>query len=217
MKKTNVTCIILILVILGITVPAYAGMFSKDETPEEERKQIETERTEILKKMYNEKPELQKKVENAPGYATFSSLNMNLLILATGRGTGVVIDNKKNEKVYMKVTSIGGGIGAGVKDISALIIFNQYSALEQFVNKGWQFGGQADASLKHGDQGGGVGESLSISAPDEKGKVDTAMTGGLGTATETKTELEVYQITEAGISAQATFAGVKFSKDEDLN
>ncbi len=41
------------------------------------------------------------------------------------------------------------------------------------------------------------------------------MTGGLGTVTET--ELEVYTITEAGISAQATFSGVKFSRAEDLN
>ena len=57
---------------------------------------------------------------------------MILLLVATVRGTGVVIDNKKNKEIYMDVLSIGGGIGAGVKDLNFLIIFNKHETLEQF-------------------------------------------------------------------------------------
>ena len=43
------------------------------------------------------------------------------------------------------------------------------------------------------------------------------MSSGLGKATNVDTSMEVYKITEAGVSLQATISGVKFSKDDELN
>ena len=81
-------------------------------------------------------------------------------MLATARGVGIVKDNKSGKETFMKVTSIGGGLGAGIKDLQALLIFNDQEALRKFIDSGWQFGAQADASLKSGDKGAAVGEAI---------------------------------------------------------
>jgi lipid-binding SYLF domain-containing protein len=216
MKTKNILFSLQVLLCLLFVAPAFAGIFGQDETPEEERKQIQAERVEVLKKVSAEYPELQKKVAAAPGYATFSAVNMNLLLLSTSKGTGIVVDNEKNREIYMKVLALAGGIGAGLKDLNILIIFNEYETLEQFVTSGWQFGAQADAALKSGEKGAELGESVSMAAPTEDG-VDTSMSSGLSGVTNVEVPMEIYKITEAGISAQATIGGVKFSPDEDLN
>ena len=216
--KTKLTTLVL-LIIFSLTTAGVlsAGIFSDDETPAEERVQIQGERKDILKKMFEDQPNLEQQVKEAPGYATFSVINMNLLLVATARGTGVVIDNEKNKEIYMDVMSIGGGIGAGVKDLNVLIIFNKHETLEQFTTSGWQFGAKADAALKSGDKGAEVGESLSVTTPTEDGELNTSMSGGLSTVTGAKPPMEIFILTEAGISAQATVSGVKFSRDDELN
>ena len=217
MKTQIITYTLLIMFSFVSANPTCAGIFGKDESPAEQRKQIQTERKEVLDKVFKLQPQLEKKVEKAPGYATFSAVNMNLLLLATTRGTGIVVDNEKNEVTYMKVTSVGGGIGAGVKDLSVLIIFNEHEALERFVNSGWYFAAQADAALKVGEKGGEVGESTSVAAPTKNGGLDASMSGGMSGVTQVETAMEIYKITETGIAAQATVSGVKFSKDDELN
>lgn len=164
-------------------------------------------------KFFAQYPNLKEKVENAPGYATFSTVNVNLLLLATARGTGLVVDNVKKKETYMNALSVGGGIGAGIKDLSVLIIFNSYETLEQFITSGWQFGVQADAALKSGEKGAAVGESVTVS---ETG-TNPSMSKGVSEVTNTDAAMDIYKITEAGISAQATIGGVKFSRDEKLN
>jgi len=47
----------------------------------------------------------------------------------------------------------GAGIGPGVKDFRAVIIFRKREDMDKFVEKGWEFGGQADAALKTGENG----------------------------------------------------------------
>ena len=217
MKAKLTTLIILIIFSLTTTGTLSAGIFSDDETPAEQRAQIQTERKEILKKMFEGQPTLEQQVKEAPGYATFSVFNMNLLLVATAKGTGVVIDNEKNQEIYMDVLSVGGGIGAGVKDLNVLIIFNKHETLEQFTTSGWQFGATADAALKSGEKGAEVGESVSVTTPTEDGGLDSSISGGLGAVTGIKPPMEILILTEAGISAQATISGVKFSRDDDLN
>jgi lipid-binding SYLF domain-containing protein len=191
---------------------ASASIFSSDKSPAEERETIQKERTELLKDIFSEQPELEKKIKNAPGYATFSIINVNLLLVATARGPGIIIDNKTNKQIYMDVISIGGGIGAGIKDLRLLIVFNEEKTMEQFIDSGWQFGASADASLKSGEKGAELGESIAVAAPGEDGSIDSSMSGGVSTITGEKPPMEIYTLTEAGISAQATISGVNFTK-----
>lgn len=185
-------------------------------TPDQQRAEIRSESSAILTKVLKGKPELQKKIKSAPGYATFSALNVNLLVLASTRGTGVVVDRKSGDETFMQVTSLGTGIGAGIKDLRALLIFNDQETLRRFIDSGWQFGAQADASAKSGDQGLAIGESASV-APTEDGGLDTALSSGTSEVAQIKGGIEVYRITETGISLQATVAGTKFSKLDELN
>jgi len=156
----------------------------------------------ILEKFFKDTPVLKEKVDKAPGYATFSTFNMNLLLLATQRGSGVIVNRKTNKIIYMKIVSIGGGIGAGIKDLGTLIIFNKQETMDQFINSGWQFNASADAALKSGEKGEELGKTGSVAIPTENGEL---------------TLMEIYVITEADVSAQATIAGTKFYKNEELN
>ena len=49
---------------------------------------------------------------------------------------------------------VGTGLGAGVKDFRAVIIFKNPDAMHKFVNEGWEFGGRADVAAKSGETGG---------------------------------------------------------------
>lgn len=201
-----------VLILLLALVSSGCGLFAKKKTPDQQRAEIRQEHANTLKMVYEKKPELEKRVAKAPGYATFSALNMNLLLLATARGTGVVIDNKTGKETFMSVIGIGGGLGAGVRDLRALFIFNERDALDEFVTSGWQFGAQADASLKSDGKGGELGESVSVSDG-----ADVGTSGGVAKVTPGTLPIEVYKITKAGISLQATISGAKFSKDNELN
>jgi hypothetical protein len=100
--------------------------------------------------------------------------------------------------------------------LRALLIFNDQETLRRFIDSGWQFGAQADASAKSGDQGLAIGESASV-APTEDGGLDTALSSGTSEVAQIDGGIEVYRITETGISLQATVAGTKFSKLDELN
>ena len=53
----------------------------------------------------------------------------------------------------MSMGSLGGGVGAGIKDLSVVFIFKNADMMKQFIEDGWQFGGEADATAKAGDKG----------------------------------------------------------------
>jgi len=200
MKYRYIISAVLIFVSLIFASTVSAAIFSDDITPAEERKVIQSERKDILKKMFQKRPELKAQVEAAPGYATFSVININVLLIATQRGTGIVVNN--NKMTYMDVISVGGGVGAGVKDLMTLIIFKDQKAIDQFINSGWEFGASADVAAKSGDKGAELSETASMAVPTEA---------------ELKGPMRIYVLTEAGVSAQATISGVKFSKDDELN
>jgi len=193
MKKT----LILTCVVAALAMPAIAGLFgAKGDSPDEKRAAVRKDRDEILAKLYREKPEAKAKIQQAVGYGTFNNKNMNLFLLSTGHGYGMVVD-KGGKETFMAMGSLGGGVGLGAKDLSVVFIFKNAAAMKQFVEKGYQFGGEASATAKAGEKGGGAAK---------EGGVDTS--GQL---------FEVYQMTDKGAALQATVAGTKYWKDKDLN
>ncbi|WP_286263236.1 YSC84-related protein [Thalassotalea atypica] len=161
---------------------------------EEDRNDIREMRQKILTRLYKEEPRAKKKIEKAVGYATFSNIGVNIIFLSAGNGSGIVKNNETGKETYMQMVSAGVGIGLGVKDFSAVFIFYTEEALENFVEHGWDFSGQADAAAKSGKKGG------------ETSKAATIVEG-----------VEVYQMTENGLALQATLQGTKYWKDGDLN
>jgi lipid-binding SYLF domain-containing protein len=160
----------------------------------EQRAYVLEMRDKALEDLYAKTPIAKTQIKKAAGYGVFSNIGTNLFLLSSGNGFGAVYDAKSKETTYMKMRSLGLGIGLGVKDFRAIIIFRNRDDLLRFVEKGWEFSGQADVAAKSGEKG--VAESA-------------AQTSDL--------DIITYQLTEAGIALQATLQGTKYWKHPDLN
>jgi len=193
MKKA----LLLACMIAALAMPAMGGLFSaKGDNPDEKRAAVRKDRDEILTKLYAAHPDAKAKIEAAVGYGTFNNKNMNLFLLSTGHGYGVVVD-KSGKETFMAMGSLGGGLGIGAKDLSVVFIFKKADVMKKFIETGWQFGGEADASAKAGDKGGAISKE--------------------GAADVGANVFEIYQMTDTGVALQATVAGTKYWKDKDLN
>ena len=164
-----------------------------DSTPEQQRQSILSMKNEVLTDLYKLKPEAKSKISEAPGYGVFSNANVNLIFASFGGGYGVVRNNSSGKYTYMKMGEVGLGLGLGVKDFRAVFVFHDAETMNDFVEKGWVFGAQADAAAKATDKGAAASGEVVID------------------------DITVYQLTESGLSIQATVKGTKYWKDEELN
>jgi lipid-binding SYLF domain-containing protein len=181
----------LALAVLGFVSTAAQA---KDK-PEEERAKVQKKSAEVLEDLYKMEPSAQAKVEKSVGYAVFSNVGVNLFVVAAAGGSGMVVENHNGGKVtYMKMGSAGVGIGLGVKDFRAVFVFTDKEKLTNFIEKGWDFSGEADAAAKADDKGGAA-----------------AVAGDLSKG------VEVFQLTKSGLALQATLNGTKYWKNDDLN
>lgn len=183
-----------ILTLLTITGFLVSCATPKGVTVQEQRDYVLKMKADTLAELYAKKPETRDMIKKAAGYGVFSNIGLNVFLLASGNGFGVVVDNSTGHKTYMKMRSVGVGMGWGVKDVRAVFIFRKQSVMTHFVEKGWEFGAQADAAAKTGDKGGAAGGEAYV-----------------------ETDIIIYQLTEAGVALQATIAGTKYWKDKDLN
>lgn len=212
-----------------LSIPATrAGLFSpKGDSPEEKRQVVRQQRDGMLAELYKTKPELKDRLAKAAGYATFKQTDMNLFLLASGRGYGVLKDNKTGKDTFMCVASLGGGVGLGIKDLRVVFVFNDAKVMQQFVEQGWQFGGKGDASAKYKDTGVSAEGGAKANVDFKEGTVAAGATtdARVGSTAKDKTAaavstpggMEIYQFTESGLSLQATVQGTKYWKDSKLN
>jgi lipid-binding SYLF domain-containing protein len=182
-------------VLLGLVCLALLSGFGfrKDST-EKQRQEIDQMAAQVLDDLYREAPGSKALIENAAGYAVFSSIGMNVFVVSTANGSGVAHYAGSGEKVYMKMLSAGTGIGMGVKDYRLIFVFQNKSALDTFVEQGWTAGAQADAAATHDDQGDAAALAIDVSPG-----------------------VKLFQLTESGVALQATIQGTKYWQDEDLN
>ncbi len=173
---------------------ATACMSPKGNTPAEKRQTVERMRSETLAQLYKVHPYAKTQIRQAVGYGVFSNVGINLFLLSTASGWGVVRDKKTGKNTYMKMYSAGIGPGLGVKDFRGVFVFTSRSALKQFVEEGWDASAQADAAAKSEGKGDAWAGAVDI-APGMK----------------------LYQITQYGLALQATIQGTKFWKDDELN
>jgi lipid-binding SYLF domain-containing protein len=189
MKLTNDVLIILLATVL------FAGCATiKGNTVAEQRQFVLDMKDETLARLYDENPIAKEQIKKAAGYGIFSNINSNIFLLSTGSGYGVVIDNKSKKHTYMNMVTVGGGFGLGLKDFRGIIIFRKREDMDKFVEKGWAFGGQADAAFKSGDKGRAYSAAKSVDM-----------------------DIITYQLTESGAALQATLQGTKYWKHKDLN
>jgi lipid-binding SYLF domain-containing protein len=182
-----------IAIILTATLALSSGAALADKA-EKKRQKTQTMRQEVLTELFETRPQAKAEIDDAEGYAVFSNVGVQLLLLGAGGGKGVVHDNKSGIDTYMKMGTVGVGLGLGVKDFRAVFIFHDRAALDSFVNKGWDFSGEADAAARAGEKGGEIGEGASF-----------------------RKKVSVYQFTKNGLALKASLNGTKYWKDKKLN
>lgn len=176
------------LVALFVALPAAA------DKNDERRTKILDMREEVLERLYDDRPETRLEVKNSVGYAVFSNIGVNVIFVAGGGGKGIAKNQTTGEETYMRMGTVGLGLGLGVKDFRAVFVFHDQKAFDDFVEKGWDFSGEADAAANSGDKG-----------------------GELSGATTLSNKVNVYQYNKAGIALQATLRGTKYWQDDKLN
>ncbi|MBA5867474.1 MAG: hypothetical protein GDA67_12355 [Nitrospira sp. CR1.3] len=188
-----------------ISLAGLMGFFgAKGDSAEEKRANIRDMQKQTLADLYKEKPGVRDRLEKAAGYAVFSNMNVKILMLGSGNGYGVAVDNTTKKETFMKMVELGGGVGLGVSDLRAVMIFHDKEAFKKFIDTGLEFSGKASAEGQVGDQGMAARQEAKIAAA---GQEDVQLFQGV----------EVYQLTKNGVMAQAMLYGTKYWKDSDLN
>jgi lipid-binding SYLF domain-containing protein len=116
---------------LALASSAQAWPFGpKGDSNAEKKANIRKQRDEMLAQLYTSNPDMKKVLNQATGYATFKQANVNLFLLATANGYGVVVDNKMKKEPFMRMGSLGGGVGAGVKDVRVIFVFHDAKVMK---------------------------------------------------------------------------------------
>lgn len=174
----------------------WSGMSAAEQEQENQKARQERKNlnTETLKLLYKYAPESKTMIANSYGYATFSNIGVNLILLSAEGGKGIAHNNKIGKDIYMNMASGGLGLGLGIKDFRIVFLFQDKKVFDNFVENGWEANAQADAALKAQEVGGALNASVTV-APG----------------------IRIYKLTQSGLALQATIQGTKYWKDGDLN
>ena len=94
----------------------------------------------------------------------------------------------------MNMGQASAGLDIGIKDYREILVFKDGATLAKFIDKGWEFGGNAGATAAADGKG----------AKAEMGELTTG-------------PIEVYPMTKTGLAAGVSVGGRKYWKDKDLN
>lgn len=226
-RRTAALAVALAAVVLCLPVARGALFGPKGDNADEKRQTVRQQRDQMVAELLKAKPELKEKLAKAVGYATFNQKDVNLFLLASGNGYGLLVDQRTKQETYMRVASLGGGLGLGVKDLRVVFIFNDAGVMQQFLDSGWQFAAKADAAAKYKDTGASAEQNVKANVDFKQGTVaagssSDARAGASSASTATAAAasggpMEIYQFTASGVALQATVAGTKYWKDSKLN
>jgi lipid-binding SYLF domain-containing protein len=158
------------------------------------RLQVREMAQDALATLYEVAPGTRRAIDGAAGYAVFSTFGVKLFFAGGTTGKGIVVNKRTQRHTFMKMVQVQGGLGFGVNQNRLIFVFTNEQALRNFINQGWEFGGQANLSAMAGGQGTQFSGAAAVSPG-----------------------VYLYQLTNTGLSATLTVSGTKFFKDADLN
>ena len=147
----------------------------------------------VLQNLYKTVPAAKSVIANAAGYATFRKIGLKMGVVGGGAGRGLAVD-KDGKQTFMAFAEVSAGPGLGVKTFDLIFVFDDAQAMSNFVNKGWEYTGEATAAAKYEDSGAATTLAQSVSPG-----------------------VRLYQVTKSGLSAEITIKGTKYFKDPKLN
>lgn len=180
----------LLLVVSGSTALAQSGDSDWQELEREsKRMKISEMGDQALEDLFTKSIKAEALYEKAYGWAAFSNVKVAFFI-SGGGGKGVAVNKETDERTYMKMGTLGIGLGLGGQSYTVVFFFQDEGSFYNFVENGWQ--ADAGARAAAGKQG--------VNA-------ETTFTNGIA----------VYQMTDAGLMANVDIAGTKYSKNKKLN
>lgn len=182
-KRTVVSAVLLSLLFFGF--PSSVSAKSRAET----RARIDRMAKETLDRVLKESGKAGRLYEKAVAYAVFDNVKLSLFI-SGGGGLGVAIDKKSGARTYMNMGTVGLNLGLGGQKYQVLFLFQDKETFDDFVEKGWRAGVEANA---------------------------VAGTAGANAGADFTNGMAVYQVTEAGLMLQADISGTKYWKARKLN
>jgi len=181
-------------IIVALMLGAFNSFVIAADKKEGKRQEIRKMAQKTLSRLYSIHPSAKAAVENAKGYAVFSNFGMKIFLAGGGSGSGIAVNRATKQETFMKMAEIQAGLGIGIKKFSVVFVFETEQALNNFVNQGWEFGGQTTAAAKAGEKGGALAGATSVSPG-----------------------VWMYQLTDTGLAAEVTAKGTKYFKDSSLN
>jgi lipid-binding SYLF domain-containing protein len=158
------------------------------------RQQVREMAQDALSSLYEVAPGTRRVIERAAGYGVFSTFGVKLFFAGGTTGKGMVVNQRTNRQTFMQMLQVQGGLGFGVNQNRLIFVFTNEQALRNFIDQGWEFGGQANLSA----MAAGKGAMFSGAAAVAPG-------------------VYLYQLTNTGLSASITVSGTKYFKDQNLN
>ena len=191
MRKTAIYAAAL-LTIAALALPATSVFAEEDwKAMKQASKAMKINETadDALNDLFAKNPKAKELFEKSYGWAAFNNLKL-AFGFSGGGGDGVAVVRETGKKTFMKMGTVGIGIGLGINKYNVIFLFQDSQTFSNFVNKGWQ----ADAGA-------------TAAAGKAAAEVKTDFTNGLA----------IYQITEKGLMANADIAGTKYWKNDKLN
>jgi lipid-binding SYLF domain-containing protein len=185
-RRAGVLLLVAIAVLTGCVSP-------QGDTVAEKRSAAQEMRADVLETFYSAMPQMRDELADAPGYGTFSGLGTQTLLMSTGQGWGIIHDNDSGKDTYMSAIKLGGGLGVGVSEVRAVVVFHDPKTMHDVIEHGWGVTAKGDAAAKVGDSG--AAGAMVITLPG----------------------MSIYRFTKNGAMLGGAIEGTKIWKDESLN
>ncbi|MBU3605018.1 MULTISPECIES: hypothetical protein [unclassified Polynucleobacter] len=146
-----------------------------------------------LDALIKQNPSVRKEIDEAAGYAVFTTTNVNIVLLVVARGEGVLFDKRRKEPIFMQALKTGEGLGAGYQDQYQVAIFKTPGAIDQFL------------LTSIDGRRGGIDVDANFSA------------GSGGTIRSFNPDITFYTVGLSGYDLQANYGGTLYLVDQQLN
>ncbi len=146
-----------------------------------------------LDALIKQNPAVQKEIDQAAGYAVFTTTNVNIVLILVARGEGVLFDKRRKDPIFMQALKTGEGLGAGYQDQYQVAIFKTPGAIDQFL------------LTSIDGRRGGIDVDANYSA------------GSGGTIRSFNPEITFYTVGLSGYDLQANYGGTLYLVDQQLN
>jgi len=175
--------------VASVAQPTFAEEDWKDLKADAKKAKIDETAKQALDEVFSKSANAKELYGNSYGWAGFDNLKL-ALGWSGGGGNGVAVNKKSGARTYMKMGTVGVGLGLGAQKYQVIFLFQDEQTFKNFVDKGWEASASAQAA---------------------------AGTEGIGGKTGFVNGIAIYQLTDKGLMASADVAGTKYWKNKKLN